>query len=238
MLSLFIVATLSVASADDGAADVLEPSLKVLRDLQKGKIIGPFSDRIDKPFVSVSVRFTEMPDSQQFAAWEQLGIEFSHRNGEIVHLETMFFARIPWDVLDNFANQPITARIDLAKPLQAEPPLDVSLPEIQAKTVNEMLGGGLGSRLTGNGVTVANFDTGVDVLHPTFFRADGGAFPWTDTDGDALFTPGIDGVDLDQNGTIEMDELLHVHDAEVLRAAQLLHPLDLARVAAAHVTAR
>ena len=215
MLYLLALGALQVASANDSGFDVLEPSLKILRDLQANKVIGPFADRIADSHIAVSVRFTEKPTSQMLSEWEQQGIIFSHRHGEIVHLKTMYFAKVPWNLLDQFAALPITQRIDLAKPLHAHQPLDISVPEIQADAVNEMLGGQSGSLLTGTGVTVANFDSGIDVLHPSFFRADGGVYDWVDVDGDGVFSAGIDGVDMDGDGSIATTEILHVLHAQI-----------------------
>ena len=66
-MHIFLFGLLSIAMADNSGSDVLEPSLKMLRDLQQGKIIGPFADRIQKPFVAVSIRFGTMPTNQMFA---------------------------------------------------------------------------------------------------------------------------------------------------------------------------
>ena len=223
MLSIILLTVLSVAKAENKPADVLEPSLKMLRDLKAGKTIGPFQDRIAKPKVSVSIRLLSSPTTQQLTEWEALGIQFSRRNGELVQLGKLYFALVPWQVLDQLAAQPITERIDLAQPLHVQKPLDVSLPEIQATTVNERIGGLTGSKLTGAGVTVANFDTGLDVLHPAFFRPDGGSYGWVDVDGDQLFSAGIDGVDWDEDGTISPQEILHIHHAEINSYAETFY---------------
>jgi subtilisin family serine protease len=51
---------------------------------------------------------------------------------------------------------------------------------------------------------VCDIDSGIDPLHPLLFRADGGYFPWIDVDRDGVFTPGVDGVDRDGDGTPEI----------------------------------
>ena len=66
------------------------------------------------------------------------------------------------------------------------------------------------SALTGRGVTLADLDTSVDVFHPDFFAADGGAWDWLDVDDDGRLTPGVDAVDLDGDGEPGEGEVLQV----------------------------
>jgi subtilisin family serine protease len=65
-----------------------------------------------------------------------------------------------------------------------------------------------GNPLTGKGVIIGDVDSGIDIFHPMFFFADGGEFDWVDTDGDGVFTPGIDGIDLNKDGKITGNETL------------------------------
>ncbi|MBM4373363.1 MAG: S8 family serine peptidase, partial [Deltaproteobacteria bacterium] len=52
-----------------------------------------------------------------------------------------------------------------------------------------------------------------------FFRADGGRYDWADLDGDGVFTPGADGVDLDGDSTVGQDELLQVLEGPMVWTA-------------------
>ena len=63
-----------------------------------------------------------------------------------------------------------------------------------------------------SGVIIQNLDTGVDVTHPVFFRPDGGSFDWIDVDSDGLFSPGVDAVDLDNDGSHTSSEVLSLLD--------------------------
>lgn len=62
-----------------------------------------------------------------------------------------------------------------------------------------------GQVLAGDGITVADFDTGIDIHHPAFFR-EAGTINWTDHNGDGDFDHGVDGLDLDGSGTITAGE--------------------------------
>jgi len=64
----------------------------------------------------------------------------------------------------------------------------------------------------GHGPTIAIVEHGMDIFHPHFFRADGGAWPWVDVDGDGALTPGVDGVDTDLDGQIADFEVLQLLD--------------------------
>ena len=66
-----------------------------------------------------------------------------------------------------------------------------------------------GRPLTGKGVVIGDIDSGIDIFHPLFFFADGGKFNWFDIDKNGVFTPGVDGVDLNNNGIIDEDEILN-----------------------------
>ena len=65
-----------------------------------------------------------------------------------------------------------------------------------------------GNNLTGKGVVIGDVDSGIDIFHPMFFFADGGDFKWTDVNSDGALTFGTDGADLDNNGSIESNEIL------------------------------
>ena len=65
-----------------------------------------------------------------------------------------------------------------------------------------------GAPITGVGVRVADLDTGIDILHPAFFRADTARISWVDQDGDGNFDHGTDGLDLDNSGTVGAGERL------------------------------
>ena len=66
-----------------------------------------------------------------------------------------------------------------------------------------------GQPLTGKGVVVGDVDSGIDIFHPFFFFADGGEYGWIDVNGDGVFTPGIDVVDINRNGIADPNATLN-----------------------------
>lgn len=74
------------------------------------------------------------------------------------------------------------------------------------------------SPLTGEGVVLADIDSSVDVFHPDFFAADGGAYDWLDVDEDGQLTAGVDAVDLDDDGAASAEEVLGVLSAVMIQA--------------------
>ena len=60
--------------------------------------------------------------------------------------------------------------------------------------------------LTGTGILIADMDSMVDPFAPAFFKGDAGYFDWIDVNGDGVFTPGVDAIDLDQNGAADSSE--------------------------------
>ncbi len=61
--------------------------------------------------------------------------------------------------------------------------------------------------LTGTGVVIGDVDSLVDPFQPAFFKGDAGYFDWIDTDGDGVLTPGVDSIDLNQNGVADAGEI-------------------------------
>lgn len=64
--------------------------------------------------------------------------------------------------------------------------------------------------LAGQDVAIFDIDSDADPFHPHLFRADGGAWPWVDVDGDRELTPGVDGLDLDGDGELAEHEILQL----------------------------
>ncbi|MBC8180793.1 S8 family peptidase [candidate division KSB1 bacterium] len=88
------------------------------------------------------------------------------------------------------------------------PPLNVSRPQIQAEQLWKEIDN-QGRDITGKGIVIADFDTGIDLMHPAFFSPDGDTLDWIDANGNGDFNAGIDGIDKNISGNIDNDELLN-----------------------------
>ncbi|MEW5760733.1 MAG: PKD domain-containing protein, partial [Candidatus Thermoplasmatota archaeon] len=91
--------------------------------------------------------------------------------------------------------------------------LNVSAVETNAKKVWDMEING--SALTGKNIKIVDVDTGVDIFHPSLWKADGGEYSWRDLNGNNEFDSGIDGVDINNNGFIDANEKLKFIDGVI-----------------------
>jgi subtilisin family serine protease len=142
----------------------------------------------------------------------ELGVKFTRVNGRIARLGTVYSAQIPWEALAGLKERPHVARVDSTWKPAVVTPLDMSIPEVRADEVWSLVDAS-GWALTGRGVVVADFDTGIDVFHPDFWRADGGTYPWLDVNGNDRLDSGVDAVDLNRNSLADGGELLGVINA-------------------------
>ncbi len=192
----------------------IDSTLLLLTSLRARKHVpAPLRSLLDSPKLSVTVRFRHrrlMSAASMTNIEKELGIEFTRVGGDIAMLGTTCGAQVPWDALHRLAKWPGVERIDSAwKPAVAYA-LDVSIDEIRADDVWELLDAG-GWPVTGRGVVLAVFDSGIDIFHPDFWRT-AGAYPWLDVNANQAFDPGVDAVDLNRNGSAESNERLDFVD--------------------------
>lgn len=132
------------------------------------------------------------------------------------HLELFYPASTTRAGLRALAREPVVAQVDLDRaPTKPVRPLDLTAMEVQASAAWRSASSPAGLPLTGKGVTIGSIDSGVDVYHPAFFRADGGLFGWIDVDGNGRFDPGKDAVDLNGDGKADAGETLGLLEARV-----------------------
>ncbi len=161
--------------------------------------------RADK--ITVTAKFDHVLSNAEIASFEQQGVDFFRVDGAVSHTGPVYAAGIPWDAIDAVAARGDVLRLDAAWRPAVFPALDVSAHEIEADSTWRWPNP-YGLPLTGKGMRISDFDTGIDVFHPSFFHADGDTFSWIDVDWDGSFTPGYDCVDLNDNGVADANETL------------------------------
>ncbi|MFA4947325.1 MAG: S8 family serine peptidase [Candidatus Krumholzibacteriia bacterium] len=168
--------------------------------------------RADK--ITVTAKFDHILSDAEIASFERQGADFFRVDGAVAHTGPVYAISIPWDAVDAVAARGDVLKIDAAWRPAIFPVLDVSAHEIEADSAWRQLDP-LGLPLTGKGMRISDFDTGIDVFHPSFFRADGDTFSWIDYDEDWVFTPGYDYVDLNRNGIADPNEALAYFDGYI-----------------------
>lgn len=198
-----------VAAADlEVQKERLDASARFSRELTQGEL-----DGLETIF---DIQFLRQAYSDPEDATTDLGTRISH-------VGPIYLLSFPWDA------EPIVTQLGLgldlgSGPFQAtwiEPiwhpflqvPLDLSVPELATNDAwNQLDYGPAGNQtpqlLSGDGIVVADLDTGIDVFHPMFFFADGASYDWIDDDGDGNLTFGTDAIDLDGDSTVDANETL------------------------------
>jgi subtilisin family serine protease len=136
---------------------------------------------------------------------------------DVDRIGAIYPVRISWNVLSFLETFPLTIQVEseyLIRPVQ---PLNVTKPMTGALQLTDALARQTGA-LPGQGVRIADIDSGIDVFHPSFFRADAGYFSWLDVDGDGALTLGVDACDLDRDGLASAGETLRFHDVSLVNA--------------------
>lgn len=148
-------------------------------------------------------------DPATLAALEARGVEFRRgASGAPRHLGALYPVRGRASLLRDLGREGLSVSVGRA---EFEDPTMSTGTEIEAWAVHAhgptpMVGP------SGRGVTVVDIDNAIDLFHPHFFRADGGAYRWVDVDGDGMLVPGIDGIDTNVDGEIEEHEILQLMD--------------------------
>ncbi len=135
-------------------------------------------------------------DAAELAALERAGATLPRDSaGRALAWSGRVAAEVPLGSLDALARLPGVRRVELDGPmLKSPPPLDLTTHLVQADATWRSVGPS-GVPITGAGITICDVDTGTDIHHPAFFRADGGYYDWIDTNDSGAFEPGEDAVD-------------------------------------------
>lgn len=206
-----------------GGEEKFDSSLKLLREFRmKPPASKEFDAKLARALetdkIVVTVKFDHVLSAGEIAGYERSGVAFYYIDGAIARTRAIYPARIPWALLDEMGGRAEVLRIESGWHPAVYPTLNVSAPEIEAVPTWDYTDP-LGFPLTGKGMRVADFDTGIDVFHPAFFYADGDTFDWIDRNSNGRFNPGDDAVDLDKNGQYTTGELLRFYDGWIYDAA-------------------
>ena len=202
---------------EDCTENKIRSSLAFLQSIEEHPEITPasadVSDVVSHDFVSVDIEFGHELSQAEIQSLETIGINFVKIDGNVAHTGRFYGANVPWTKIDTLVSMSDIVQIDSTWHPGIADPLDVSIPEINADDVWQLLDAG-GRNITGEGIRIADFDTGIDVFHPDFWQADGGSYNWIDTNGNNAFNPGIDAVDLNGNGVANAGETLNFFDGD------------------------
>jgi hypothetical protein len=146
--------------------------------------------------IEVLARFARELTPAERRELEAMGVEFRRVAGRPAHLDRFYGLLVPVHAVDDLAAYPLAVWLEAAWHPVVPAPLDWSIPAINVTPVWQVSDNWVSMlTLTGEGVTIANFDTGVDVHHPGFLDATFSFGPddcnW-DSDNNGVFTPGVD----------------------------------------------
>ncbi|MHA2378445.1 MAG: S8 family serine peptidase [Candidatus Thorarchaeota archaeon] len=164
--------------------------------------------------IPVVVEFSRTITTEDVEHFRAIGVRFSFDTPERSRFENYYLLRGSPGGLDYLREQGYFLSISLQTTGdQLQPMRDVSIPEIGADDVWKMVDG-LGQNLTGEGLLIADLDSGVDWRHPDLWFADGGVYDWLDVFSPAGPTNGSDAIDLDDSGLASSDEILRWIDID------------------------
>ena len=143
-----------------------------------------------------------------------LNLEFSLGDVSESHIGPYYLLKGPANSLQALTNLGIIAEIAPQTHAQfLETPRDISIPEIKADAVWQMLDD-LSRNITGKDILIADLDSGVDWRHPDLWFADGGQYSWFDQISNGQLDNGTDGIDFSPDGIIMPDEALYYIDLD------------------------
>jgi subtilisin family serine protease len=226
MLLSVLCVILVISTSAEASKEKLNSSLKFLKHLDsrpglKSKLDRVYVGAADPELVTVTVKFDHVLSGSEIDDCGELGLSFFYLgNGEIARTEAIYPAKMPLAAVDALAARVEVLRIEASWNPAVYPLLDVSNPETEADSAWTYTDP-MGYPITGKGTRIADFDTGIDVFHPSFFYADGDTFDWIDVDGFGTLTPGVDAVDLNHNDIADANEMIRYWDGWIYDPAQV-----------------
>ncbi len=202
----FLIFSSSMINAEPS----ISPSLFFQRNSSSKEAFKNTVDSNDN-WTAVTVRFRNTPDKSLLSELETSGLLFTRLDGDIVHSRHVYCANACLDSLERLMRFKKLLRIEASSKPSVLSTLEISAPQVQASNVWNNSHTSI--PLDGSGVTVVNVDTGIDIYHPGFFRADGETYNWIDFNGNGIFDKNIDFVDLNRNGKRDNNEILSFFDS-------------------------
>jgi hypothetical protein len=143
----------------------------------------------------------------------ELNLEFTLGSERNSHVGPYYLLEGSSDSLEALVEMGVVA--DIAPQTTArflESPRDISIPEINADDVWNALDD-FGRNVTGEGILIADLDSGVDWRHPDLWFADGGSYPYVNGTSTG-FVNGTDGVDFNRDFALDVNESLYALDLD------------------------
>ncbi|MHA2350699.1 MAG: hypothetical protein ACXADL_13840 [Candidatus Thorarchaeota archaeon] len=158
--------------------------------------------------IPVVAKFTDALTSFDADLLKSFGVSFSLGSAKDSYLAGYYLLRGSAESLELLKASGLVKSLNLQTTTDhLVPARDLSIPEINADQVWNALDG-IGRNITGEGILIADLDTGVDWQHPDLWFADGAQFDWLDENSNNIPDNGTDGVDLDSSGSLESYEVL------------------------------
>ena len=152
---------------------------------------------------AVLIELDHAATAADFAKLRAAGVELELSNGVPIAYDRFVAARVDERAARAIAPLPEVRRVSLTA-VNARLPLDHSAELLRLDDARGAVPAM--DRLTGQGILIADEDSLVEVFEPAFFHGDGGYYDWIDVNKDGVFTPDVDAVDLDANGTADPSE--------------------------------
>ncbi|MHA2375068.1 MAG: S8 family serine peptidase [Candidatus Thorarchaeota archaeon] len=164
--------------------------------------------------IPVVAKFTNTLTADDANLLQAMGVSFSLGSAKESQLAGYYLLRGSAESLELLKASGLVKSLNLQTTTDhLVPARDLSIPEINADQVWNALDG-IGRNITGEGILIADLDTGVDWQHPDLWFADGAQFDWLDDNSNNIPDNGTDGVDLDSSGSLESYEVLRYIDID------------------------
>jgi subtilisin family serine protease len=163
--------------------------------------------------IPVVVKFSDELNDDITSEIQTLGIQFSFGTPSLSSIGPYYLVHGNAKAFRSLIARGLVSEIELqtyADHLHST--RDVSMPEVGADRVWNALDR-LGKNITGEGILIADLDSGVDWWHPDLWFADGGEFDWLDVNDNNTFEY-TDAVDKDSSGTPTSDEMIGYIDTD------------------------